>query len=181
MKNDNKEMQLLAGLGKMMVKYMDYFALLFIFPVIFDVRIFDPKVFIALGSLIVIKAIMPIAQDFAGVNEKIQPAVQPAVQAQPVVVQVKAKEEQHPIIEEHQTIYSAEIDTEQFQKSAIKFDKITTKKTDVDFMLLSFPDFRTLKLHKSEVQQACTALLESEYNYFKPGKWKIEIKAKQNL
>lgn len=199
--NDNKEMQLLTALGKAMVKYMDYIILLLVFPIIFEVRIVDPKIFIALGTLIFIRAIMPMAYSIAGIEEK---------KSQPQVTQVKVEQpnphvlvpvpqERAPgkvmreteafakkVIEDKHIRYSAIVDATNLQRSMIRFTgenyktpvQINTKKVDGDFVIISFPDFRTLKVHKDEMEQLYIAILESEYGFFKPGKWYLELRAK---
>lgn len=182
MKN-NKEIQLLTGIGKAMVRYMDYIALLFIFPVIFDVRVLDPKVFIAIGTLIVIRAIMPFGYSFCGIDEAKTMVVMgnkgTGTTSTTTVVQVK---------QEGEIKHRAVVDATNLQRAMIRFEgkgekpvQINTKRVDGDFMLISFPDFRTLKLHKDEIEQACIALLESEYGFFKQGKWYVEIKVKNQL
>lgn len=207
--NDNKEMQLLTALGKAMVKYMDYLILLLVFPIIFDVKIIDPKIFIALGTLIFIRAIMPIAYSIAGIEEKSQPQVTQVKVEQPHVLVVpqerapgkydnvmreteayakKVTEEKFAkkVIEDKHIRYSATVDATDLQRSMIRFTgenykapvQINTKKVDGDFVIISFPDFRTLKVHKDEMEQLYIAILESEYGFFKPGKWYLELRAK---
>lgn len=203
--NDNKEMQLLTALGKAMVKYMDYIILLLVFPIIFDVKIVDPKIFIALGTLIFIRAIMPMAYSIAGIEEKSQPQVTQVKVEQsnpnPHVL-VPVPQERTPgkydnvmreteafvkkVIEDKHIRYSAIVDATNLQRSMIRFTgenyktpvQINTKKVDGDFVIISFPDFRTLKVHKDEMEQLYIAILESEYGFFKPGKWYLELRAK---
>lgn len=185
MKN-NKEIQLLTSIGKATVRYMDYIALLFIFPFIFDVKVLDPKVFIAIGALIVIRAVMPFGYSFCGIDEAKTMVVMgnkgtgTTTSTTTTVVQVKQEggEIKHKGIVDATNLQRAEI---RFEGKGEKPVQINTKRVDGDFMLISFPDFRTLKLHKNEIEQAYIALLESEYGFFKPGKWYVEIKVKNQL
>ena len=57
---ENKEMQLIIGIAKLTVNYLDYILLFFLFPVIFDTEFAGAQSFIALGTMLVLKAIMPV-------------------------------------------------------------------------------------------------------------------------
>jgi hypothetical protein len=58
-------------------------------------------------------------------------------------------------------------------------EMINTKKTDDGHIIVSFSDFRTIKLKQEEVKRLYMALLESEYKFFTQGKWHLAITAKQ--
>ena len=187
MKKENKETELLNKIGKHTIKYLDYVFLFIVFPFIFDVRFADPKVFIALGSLIVIRAIMPGAKSILKFEEevtfipepKINPEVNPPVRPET------------PFVPQTVITYQSIIDTTNQQFKTIRFgegaEQITIKKVDGDIILsdgpyddksqvvISFADFRTIRLKKDEVKQLYIALLESEYKFFKQGKWYLAI------
>jgi hypothetical protein len=46
-------------------------------------------------------------------------------------------------------------------------------------VIVSFADFRTIRLKKDEVKRLYVALLESEYKFFQPGKWYLAVTAKK--
>lgn len=57
---ENKEMQLLLGIGRFVIKYLDYVLIFLLFPVVFNVDFADIKVFEFIGAMLVIRAVLPI-------------------------------------------------------------------------------------------------------------------------
>jgi len=170
MKTENKETELLDKIGKYVIKYLDYVFLFVTFPFIFDVRFADLKVFIALGSLIIIRAIMPGAQFLIKKKDE-------------VTHSETYPEPDHALNPKEDIIYQSYIDLTNQQFKMIRFgdssEMINTKKTDDGHIIVSFSDFRTIKLKQEEVKRLYVALLESEYKFFTQGKWYLAITAKQ--
>jgi len=182
MKTENKESELLSTIGKAVIKYMDYIFVFFTFPIIFDIRLTDPKNFIALGGLIVIRAIMPLANYITNVENKNNkgntlPESKISKKDDDLSKQVILKEQSD---SEGNVLWVSNIDNTNFQKERIEFPglgKISTRKLENEEMIVSFPDFRTIRVKKKEISQLCAALLESEFTFFKPGSWAIKILA----
>jgi hypothetical protein len=168
MKIENKESELLSTVGKAVIKYMDYIFVFFTFPIIFDIRLTDPKNFIALGVLIVVRAIMPLANYITAKenkNTKNNKIDEPQ--------QVIQKEEPNGDV-----LCVSHVDNTNLQSAKIEFPalgKICTKKLENEEVLVSFPDFRTLRLSKKEIMNLCAALLESKFTFFKSGAWTLKI------
>jgi len=189
MKKENKETELLNRIGNFIIKYLDYVFLFVVFPLIFDVRFADPKVFIALGSLIVIRAIMPDAKGFINWKEEVvydpEPKINPEVKPE-----VKSS-----FVPQSDIISQAIIDTTNLQLKMIRYgegaEQINIKKVEGDIILsdgpyddksqviVSFADFRTIRLKREEMKRLYVALLESEYKFFIQGKWYLAITAKE--
>lgn len=191
MKTENKETELLSKIGKFIIKYLDYAFLFVVFPFIFDVRFADPKVFIALGSLIVIRAIMPGAKSLIDFDEEVslepEPKINPEVNIWEEIKKqriIRFKPEiKSNFVSQDDIISQSIIDSTNQQLKMIRFGEsgelINTKKTDGDEVIVSFADFRTIRLKKDEVKRLYVALLESEYKFFQPGKWYLAITAKK--
>ena len=191
MKTENKETELLSKIGKFIIKYLDYAFLFVVFPFIFDVRFADLKVFIALGSLIVIRAIMPGAKSLIDFDEEVslepEPKINPEVNIWEEIKKqriIRFKPEiKSNFVPQDDIISQSIIDSTNQQLKMIRFGEsgelINTKKTDSDEVIVSFADFRTIRLKKDEVKRLYVALLESEYKFFQPGKWYLAITAKK--
>jgi hypothetical protein len=144
---------------------------------IFDVRWMDPKLFIAVGAIIVIRAIIPGAIYLTTPHKKLP---------EPVAESLSPTSEDAKVIfskEPDGVIFTSAVDNTQLQSEKLEFPglgKITTKKVKGemggDEVIASFPDFRTIRLKKTEISQLYKALLESEVKFFQPGKWEIMIK-----
>jgi hypothetical protein len=191
MKKENKETELISNIGKFIIKYLDYAFLFVVFPFIFDVRFADPKVFIALGSLIVIRAIMPGAKSLIDFDEEVSlepdPKINPEVNIWEEIKKqriIRFKPEiKSTFVPQDDIISQSIIDSTNQQLKMIRFgeggQQIDTKKTDGDEVIVSFADFRTIRLKKDEVKRLYVALLESEYKFFQPGKWYLAVTAKK--
>jgi len=168
METENKETELLAAIGRLVIRYLDYIFVFFTFPIIFDVRWSDPKIFIALGTLIIVRAMMPGANLLTMPRKEVKKIIPP--------VSRDIKEDTDGVV------FTSMIDNTNMQFEKIEFPglgKITTRKTETDDeVIASFPDFRTIRLKKNEISQLYKALLESEVKFFQPGKWEIMIKVK---
>jgi hypothetical protein len=191
MKTENKETELLDKIGKYVIKYLDYVFLFVTFPFIFDVRFADLKVFIALGSLIIIRAIMPGAQFL--IKKKDEEEVTHSETYPEVKPEVKLSD--LPKMED--IIYQSIIDSTNHQRTMMRFpngltgfsqlniddkdpsNQINIKKTE-DGVIVSFSDFRTIRLKEKEMSHLYVALLESEYAFFKQGKWYLALTSKQH-
>jgi hypothetical protein len=186
MKKENKETELLSKTGKFIIRYLDYTLLFVALPVIFDVRFADVKVFIALGSLIVIRAIMPDAYDIMGWGKKeatYYPEPKPKLKVDDVPV-ARAEFPKKEFVPQSDIISQAIIDTTNQQLKMIRFgegaEQINIKKTEDDCILVSFTkDFRVIRIPKGDIKRLYVALLESEYQFFQPGKWYLAITAKK--
>jgi len=209
----NREMQLIIGIGKCILRYIDYIALFFVLPVILNVKFGDTRILIGIGSLIVFRAIMLLIHQAVGLDKKNNKG---EVEYLPPhihrgnggngwssgchVFQGKKGQGQSfgtyvptPPPKEGDTISQVAIhNDEQFRKSEIRFgntgnkasangpNQIIAKVVEKDDILLSFSDFRTLRLKKDEVSQLYKALLETEYTFFKPGRWTAWIKVRDD-
>lgn len=188
---ENKETELLSKIGKHTIKYLDYVFLFVVFPFIFDVRFADLKVFIALGSLIVIRAIMPGAKSLIDFEEEVslepEPKINPEVNIWEEIKKqriIRFKPEiKSNFVSQDDIISQSIIDSTNQQLKMIRFGEsgelINTKKTEGDEVIVSFADFRTIRLKKDEVKRLYVALLESEYKFFKQGKFYLAITAKK--
>ena len=79
-------------------------------------------------------------------------------------------------------VFTSTIDNTNMQSEKIEFPglgKITTRKTEEGEVIASFPDFRTIRLKKTEISQLYKALLESEVTFFQKGRWEMMIKVKK--
>lgn len=179
MKTENKETELLSAIGKFTVRYLDYVFVFFTFPIIFDIKWTDPKLLIAIGALIVIRAIMPGAVYLTTphkklVAENLSPTSNDGKIIYPASKEVGADNEG--------IVFTSYVDNTTMQSSKIEFPglgKITTRKAEDGEVVASFPDFRTVRLKKDEISQLYKALLESEVTFFQPGKWEIMIKVRK--
>lgn len=191
MKKENKETELISNIGKFIIKYLDYTFLFVVFPFIFDVRFADPKVFIALGSLIVIRAIMPGAKSLIDFDEEVSLEPEPKINTEVNIWEEIKKQRitrfkpeiKSTFIPQDDIISQSIIDSTNQQLKMIRFgegsQQIDTKKTDGDEVIVSLADFRTIRLKKDEVKRLYVALLESEYKFFQPGKWYLAVTAKK--
>ena len=181
MKTENKETELLSKIGKFIIKYLDYAFLFVVFPFIFDVRFADLKVFIAMGSLIIIRAIMPGAKSLIDFDEEV--SFEPEPKINPEVKPEIKPEVKNPFVPQSDITYQSIIDSTNLQLKMIRFGEsgelINTKKTDGDEVIVSFADFRTIRLKKDEVKRLYVALFESEYKFFKQVKFYLAITAKK--
>jgi hypothetical protein len=191
MKKENKETELISNIGKFIIKYLDYTFLFVVFPFIFDVRFADLKVFIALGSLIVIRAIMPGAKSLIDFDEEVSLEPEPKINTEVNIWEEIKKQRitrfkpeiKSTFIPQDDIISQSIIDSTNQQLKMIRFgegsQQIDTKKTDGDEVIVSLADFRTIRLKKDEVKRLYVALLESEYKFFQPGKWYLAVTAKK--
>lgn len=172
---ENKETELLNTIGHFVIRYLDYIFVFFTFPFIFEIKWTDPKLFIALGALIVIRAIMPGAI-ITTPYKKLKMALIPSLEED------LSPEMIHPVSKDvgsDDVVFTSRIDNTTMQLSKIEFPnlgKITTRKAEDGEVVASFPDYRTIRLKKDEINQLYKALLESEVQFFQPGKWEIMIK-----
>jgi hypothetical protein len=181
MKKENKETELLDEIGKYTIKYLDYVFLFVVLPFIFDVHFTDPKVFIALGSLIVIRAIMPGAKYITNPKEEVVCDPEPK---QELGNEPRAEFPKKEFVPQSDIISQAIIDTTNQQLKMIRYgegaEQINIKRVDgFDQVIVSFADFRTIRLRREEMKRLYVALLESEYKFFIQGKWYLAITAKK--
>lgn len=184
MKTENKEMLLIIGIAKLTVNYLDYILLFFLFPVIFDTEFAGAQSFIALGTMLVLKAIMPVLNSILN-DDKTHIVLSEKGHGNSYSTQ---RQEPAPVeVEKGEIIAQAKVDgTNQnlkmiyFDGSGVRVDKdgpnqINIKRME-DEIVVSFPDFRTLRLKKHEISQLYKSLFETEYTFFKPGHWTTLIK-----
>jgi hypothetical protein len=165
---ENKETELLSGIGKLILKYLDYVFVFFTFPLIFDIRWTDPKLYIALGSLIIVRALMPGAKLITTTHKELTPEL-------PIKVSVNKKEDDGDILFISNIDSVIPVDKIDFTE----LGKINVKKAENEDVVISFPDFRTLRLKKNEISHVYQALLRSEFTFFKPGSWTVMIKIRK--
>lgn len=196
---ENKEMQLIIGIAKLTVNYLDYILLFFLFPVIFDTEFAGAQSFIALGTMLVLKAIMPALNSILN-DDKTHIIVSEkgygnsygynARQEQAAPFE-KGENGRAPAIvvevEKGEIIAQAKVDGTNPNLKTIQFgsagqraekdgpDQINIKRME-DEIVVSFSDFRTLRLKKHEISQLYKSLFETEYTFFKPGHWTTVIK-----
>lgn len=80
---------------------------------------------------------------------------------------------------ESEDLVKISVDNEKVTKKQIEFAKLEGIKTLIvadGSMVIFMKDYRTVRLTKEEVRPFYLALIESEYQYFKPGVHDIEIK-----
>ena len=222
----NREMQLIIGIGKCILRYIDYIALFFVLPVILNVKFGDTRILIGIGSLIAFRAVMLIIHQAVGLDkqskggevEYFPPHIHRGnggngwssgchvfqgkkgqgqsfgTYYKPQAPPFKDDDDYKPKAPiEGDTISQVAIhNDEQFRKSEIRFgntgnkasangpNQIIAKLIEKDDILLSFSDFRTIRLKKDEVSQLYKALLETEYTFFKPGRWTAWIKVRDD-
>lgn len=172
----NKEMELLAGIGKSIIKYFDYIALFFALPLIFDVPFFDITSFLAIAAVIAIKAISPIISSFVDAKETNQQEVVSDKEDSIQIPTLSVPEIHKPEIT-GDTIFQSLITNE--KKDLIKEgESITIKNKDGD-AVVSLDSFRTFRVKKHEIRKLYIALIKAEFTFFLPGKWDLLIKAKK--
>ena len=144
-----------------------------------------------MGSLIIIRAIMPGAKSLIDFDEEVslepEPKINPEVNIWKEIKKqriIRFKPEiKSNFVPQDDIISQSIIDSTNQQLKMIRFGEsgelINTKKTDGDEVIVSFADFRTIRLKKDEVKRLYVALLESEYKFFQPGKWYLAITAKK--
>lgn len=176
---ENKEMQLIIGVAKLTVNYLDYILLFFLFPVIFDTEFAGVQSFIALGTMLVLKAIMPVFNSILNDDKQISHHSNSII---PTTV-----EQAPPPVEKGEIITQAKVDGTNPDLKMIRFgstgqraekdgpEQINIKRIE-DEIVVSFSDFRTLRLKKHEISQLYKSLFETEYTFFKPGHWNTVIK-----
>ncbi len=82
-------------------------------------------------------------------------------------------------IQEKDNVIKIIIDNEKLPRTQIRFTSETEISSQVvpgENMVIFTNDYRSIRLNKSEIKNFYTALIESEYSYFKPGNHEIEIK-----
>jgi hypothetical protein len=185
MKTENKEMQLIIGIAKLTVNYLDYILLFFLFPVIFDTEFAGVQSFIALGTMLVLKAIMPVLNSILSDDKVI-------ISEKGYGNSYGTRQETPPTpapveVEKGEVIAQAKVDGTNPDLKMIRFgragqraekdgpDQINIKRIE-DEIVVSFSDFRTLRLKKDEIYQLYKSLFETEYTFFKPGHWTTVIK-----
>ncbi len=190
---ENKEMQLIIGIAKLTVNYLDYILLFFLFPVIFDTEFAGVQSFIALGTMLVLKAIMPVlnsilSDDKVIIGEQVHSnSYGYGYYAYQQQQEEKAKSPAPVEVEKGEVIAQAKVDGTNPDLKMIRFgragqraekdgpDQINIKRIE-DEIVVSFSDFRTLRLKKDEIYQLYKSLFETEYTFFKPGHWTTVIK-----
>lgn len=177
---ENKEMQLIIGVAKLTVNYLDYILLFFLFPVIFDTEFAGAQSFIALGTMLVLKAIMPVLNSILS-DDKTHVII--GEKGYGNSYGYNTRQEQAPateVVEKGEIIAQAKVDGTNPDLKIIRFgslDKeLTIKKVEKDDVVISFSDFRTLRLKKDEISHLYKSLFETEYTFFKPGHWTTVIK-----
>lgn len=190
-------MQLLLGIGRFVIKYLDYVLIFLLFPVVFNVDFADIKVFEFIGAMLVIRAVLPIIHNLLeiksgggeGIDENIKTVQNKDIDIPIQNTAATLSDDKNEVSEIFKSVIdgtNSDLKIIQFssngqrtnndgQPTGLSPDQISIKKSDNE-VVLSFSDFRTLRLNKHEISQLYKALLETEYTFFNPGHWTAVIK-----